>query len=79
MDKSVKLDKTTAGSVNYITNKLIQSSKTYPVVCQYGHVFLSWYISVYSMTVELTNQNLCFLTDIELQQLHRCFGHLLVH
>ena len=60
---------------NNITNQLVQSSQFYPVVRRYGHVFLSWCTSAYTIATESFNQNPCFLTDIELCRLHRQFGH----
>lgn len=63
---------------NNINNKLIQSRKSHPIICQYGHAFLPWYISTYSIMAELIGQNLCFLTDIELWWLYCHFSHSFV-
>lgn len=60
---------------NNISNKLIQSSHSYPVICRYGHAFLPWHTSVYSMITDSFDQNPCFLTDVELRRLHCRFGH----
>ena len=51
---------------NNITNELVQSNHSYPIVRRYGHAFLPWYTSAYSVVTESLDQNPCYLTDVEL-------------
>ena len=60
---------------NNLTNKVVQSNRSHPVICRYGHAFLCWCILAYSITAESFMQNLCFLIEIELRYLHCCFRH----
>ncbi len=60
---------------NNLTNKVIQSNRSYPVIRRYGHAFLLWCTSVYSFITESFIQNPCYLNDIELCRLHRRFRH----
>ena len=60
---------------NNITNRLVQANCSHPVICRYGHGFLLWYTSAYSIAIESFDQNPCFLTDIELRRLYCHFGH----
>lgn len=36
-------------------------------------------MSIYTLATESLAQNSCYLTDVELQHLHRHFAHPLVH
>ena len=60
---------------NNLTNEVVQSNRSHPVICRYGHAFLCWCILAYSITAELFMQNPYFLTEIELRRLYRRFGH----
>ena len=60
---------------NDITNELVQVNRSHAVIRRYGHAFLSWFTSAYSITLESIDHNPCFLTDVELRRLHRRFGH----
>ena len=60
---------------NNLTNEVVQSNRSYPVIRRYGYAFLCWCISAYSITAKLFMQNPCFLTEIELRHLHCRFGH----
>ena len=59
---------------NNMTNHLVttNSSQGIPVIRRFGHPFLLWDTSLQSYLVESMN---CFLTNTELQRLHRRFGH----
>ena len=60
---------------NNLENLLMASTKSLPVVCRFGYRFLLWDESLYSFVANYFNNNLCFLTDIELRQLHCSFKH----
>ena len=60
---------------NNIINQLVQSDQSYPIIRRYGHVFLPWCTSAYTIATESFDQNPCFLTHVELRRLHRRFGH----
>ena len=60
---------------NNLTNEVIQSNRSHPVIRRYGHAFLPWCTLAYSITAESFMQNPCFLTETELRRLHRRFGH----
>ena len=61
---------------NNITNSLItQSGNSVPAVRRFGHSFLLWDTSLQTYISESFNCNPCFLTKVELQRLHRRFGH----
>ena len=60
---------------NNVTNMLVQSDRTYPIVRCYRHAFLLWCTSASSIAIESLTYNPCFLTEIELRRFHRCFGH----
>ena len=66
---------------NNITNEVIQiqSARQHPVIRRYCHIFLLWYITTNTLAAKSLACNPYPLTDIELQQLHFCFGHLSVH
>ena len=61
--------------LNNVSNLLITPSTTIPVVRRFGHPFLLWKDCLNSFITVLFNSNPCFLTDTELRQLHRRFGH----
>ena len=63
---------------NNLKNVLITPLKTVLVVRRFGHPFLLWNTLLYIFITESFNQNLCYLTDVELRRLHRRFRHLLV-
>ena len=60
---------------NNLENVLIASTKSVPVVRRFGQPFLLWDESFHSFIANSFNNNPCFLTDTELRQLHRRFGH----
>ena len=64
---------------NNTINQVVQigpgTGRSYPVIRRYGHAFLLWRTSAYSVLTESLSQNPCFLTEIELRRLHRRFGH----
>jgi len=61
---------------NNLTNSLITStSNSVPVVRRFGHSFLLWDTSLQSFIAESFTCNPCYLTNVELQRLHRRFGH----
>ena len=68
---------------NNITNQVIQSqtqpTRRHPVIWRYGHAFLLWYTSAYTLATESFALNPCYLTDVELRRLHRRFRHPSVH
>ena len=68
---------------NNITNQVIKSktqpARSHPVIRRYGHAFLLWYTSAYTLATESLALNPCYLTDVELRRLHRRFGHPSVH
>ncbi len=61
--------------LNNLTNTLVSPSGNVPVVRRFGHLFLLWNASLESFLFESFNCNPCFLTNVELQRLHRRFGH----
>ena len=60
---------------NNLTNKIIQTNRSHPVIRRYGHAFLLWNMSAYMITSESLTSNQCYLTDVDLRRLHRRFGH----
>ena len=60
---------------NNLENVVITSTKSVPMVRRFGHPFLLWDKSLQSFIANSFNNNPCFLTDTELRQLHRRFGH----
>ena len=64
---------------NNTINQVVQigpgTGRSHPVIWRYGHAFLLWRTSAYSVITESLSQNPCFLTEIELRRLHRRFGH----
>lgn len=66
---------------NNITNRIIQTqfSQSHAVIQRNKYALLLWYIFTYTLIVESILLNSCYLMDVELQCLHRRFGHLLMH
>jgi hypothetical protein len=60
---------------NNLTNTLITPHGSVPVVRRFGHSFLLWDTSLRTFVVDSFDYNPCFLTNTELQRLHRRFGH----
>jgi hypothetical protein len=60
---------------NNLKNVVITRVGDVPVVRRYGHPFLLWDSSLQSYLCDSFCENPCYLTDIELRQLHRRFGH----
>jgi hypothetical protein len=64
---------------NNIENTLFMTTKNrgLPVIRRFGHGFLLWKNSyfLHSYITQSFEFNLCYLTDVELRQLHRRFGH----
>lgn len=61
--------------LNNLKNTLVTKSGDIPVVPRFGHVFLVWHATLATYITESLTQNPCFLTNTELQRLHRRFGH----
>ncbi len=61
---------------NNLENVLIILIKSVQVVPCFGYPFLFWDKFLQSFIANSFNNNLYFLTDIELRQLHRRFGQL---
>jgi hypothetical protein len=61
---------------NNLTNSLVTSTgNSVLVVRRFGHSFLLWDTSLQSFIAESFAYNPCYLTEVELQRLHRRFGH----
>jgi hypothetical protein len=62
---------------NNVENTLFMTTKnrSLPVIRRFGHGFLLWKNSLHSYITQSFEFNPCYLTDIELRQLHRRFGH----
>ena len=60
-----------------IHNVLVSTSGTqvWQVVEKFGHLFLLWGNHLYSFLTSSFDSNPCYLTETELRQLHRRFGH----
>lgn len=61
--------------LNNLTNELVGATGTVPVVRRFGHAFMLWDQSLYAYVTQSIELNTCYLTSIELQRLHRRFGH----
>ena len=63
---------------NNLENILVMDNKrgTIPVICKFGHPWLLWKNTLESHIMQSFDLNPCYLTDTELRQLHRRFGHL---
>lgn len=66
-----------------ITNQVIESQTQptwyHPVIKRYGHAFLLWYTSAYTLATESLALNPYYFMDIELWHLYCRFEHPLVH
>jgi hypothetical protein len=61
---------------NNITNYVVSQTRKVPVVRRYGHPFLLWDEHLNAFIAEsFSNRTNCELTELELRQLHRRFGH----
>jgi hypothetical protein len=60
---------------NNLSNVMVTPNSDVPVVRRFGHSFLLWNASLQSFISESFDYNPCFLTNVELQRLHRRFGH----
>lgn len=60
---------------NNLKNILIISTKSVPGICHFGQSFLFQNKSLLSLIANCFNNNPCFLTNIELRQLHCRFGY----
>jgi hypothetical protein len=60
---------------NNVTDTLVTRSATLPITRRFGHPFLLWDNAVRTYIQTSFTLNPCFLTDTELRQLHRRFGH----
>jgi hypothetical protein len=62
---------------NNVENLLIDTIKVLSIIKRFDHDFLLWKnsYSLHSYIVQSFNFNLCYLTDVELRQLHRRFEH----
>jgi hypothetical protein len=63
---------------NNFTNSLVTLTKSILVVQRFGYSFLLWDTLLQLFIIKSFNYNPCFLTKVELQQLHYKFGHLSV-
>jgi hypothetical protein len=60
---------------NNLTNNLITLQGSVPVVRRFGHPFLLWDTSLQAYLMDSFDLTSCYLTNTELQRLHRRFGH----
>lgn len=61
---------------NNLENVIIQGNKAFPVIRQWGHPFLlEKALSINKLSSSSTFSFDCFLTNKEIRQLHRRFGH----
>lgn len=60
---------------NNVTNSLVMKDRTISVIRRFGHPWLLWKSSLEAYITESLDENPCLLTDTELRQLHRRFGH----
>ena len=60
---------------NNVTDTLITPSVRLPVTRRFGHPFLLWQGALEAYILTSLELNPCYLTDTELRQLHRRFGH----
>ena len=60
---------------NNIDNSLVMKSTRIPVIRRFDHPFLLWESSLNSFITQSFDHNPCYLTETELRQLHRRFGH----
>jgi hypothetical protein len=55
---------------NNLTNKVHHGDKTYSIIRRFGHTFMTWGRSLTSYIAQTV-----YLSESELRQLHRRFGH----
>jgi hypothetical protein len=62
---------------NNVENLLIDTIKVLSIIRRFDHGFLLWknFYFLHSYIVQSFNFNFCYLTDVELRQLHRRFDH----
>src|SRR5271170_5765081 len=60
---------------NNIKDVLVTRTREVPVVRRFGHAFLLCNSSLQAYLLESFESNPCYLTEVELQRLHRRFGH----
>lgn len=60
---------------NNLTNVLVTPQGDVPVVRRFGHSFLLWNSSLQGFIIDSFNYTTCYLTNVELQRVHRRFGH----
>ena len=60
---------------NNVKNELVAQTKTIPVILRFGHPFLLWEEGLQSFLQDSTSYSTSYLTETELRQLHRRFGH----
>ena len=60
---------------NNIRDVLVTRTREVPVVRRFGHAFLLCNSSLQAYLLDSFELNPCYLTEVELQRLHRRFGH----
>ncbi len=60
---------------NNIDNSLVMKSTSILVIRRFDHPFLLWESSLNSFIIQSFDRNPCYLTETELRQLYRRFGH----
>jgi hypothetical protein len=60
---------------NNVENLLVDKIKTSSVIRRFDHDFLLWKTFLHSYITQFFEFNLCYLTDVELHQLHGRFDH----
>ncbi len=60
---------------NNVENLLIDKIKILSIIRRFDHDFLLWENFLHSYITQFFEFNLCYLTDVELRQLHRRFDH----
>jgi hypothetical protein len=62
---------------NNVENLLVNTIKVLSIIRRFDHDFLLWKNSyfLHSYITQSFNSNLCYLTDVELRQLHKRFDH----
>ena len=60
---------------NNLNDTLVTSQGVIPVIRRFGHCFLLWNTSLCSYIIDSFDYQECYFTTMELQRLHRRFGH----
>jgi hypothetical protein len=60
---------------NIFIKKKIRKDDVFSVIRRFGHGFLLWKNALRTYITQSFDENSCFLTETELRQLHRRFGH----